>query len=436
MIDGLTDKKILIIGSGESGTGAAVLAKKLNYDVFVSDGSIIPDKYKEVLDINKILYEEGGHHIDTLSNVGLVLKSPGVPEGSMVMQTIRRAGLRVISEIEFAALHYKGTMIAITGSNGKTTTSGLLYHLLNAAGLKAGLAGNYGDSFAGYVAGSPDDVVVLEVSSFQLDDIDSFKPHISILLNITPDHLDRYDYKMENYVASKFKINQNQDKDDYFIINGEDEEMLKYRGQHTLNGRVIEIKADDYLDGVRDLSGRNFELTIKGRHNRFNARCAVEACRLMGISEEKIAHGLATFRNLAHRLEPVATVNGVEYINDSKATNVDSVYYALEAMDRPVVWIAGGTDKGNDYSAIDSLVREKVKALVCMGVDNTKLVKAFKGKVAQMVETNSIKDAVMEAGQLAEEGDIVLLSPACASFDLFKNYMDRGDQFKQMVLSL
>ncbi|HMS98817.1 MAG TPA: UDP-N-acetylmuramoyl-L-alanine--D-glutamate ligase [Saprospiraceae bacterium] len=436
MIDGLTDKKILIIGSGESGTGAAVLAKKLNYDVFVSDGSIIPDKYKEVLDINKILYEEGGHHIDTLSNVGLVLKSPGVPEGSMVMQTIRRAGLRVISEIEFAALHYKGTMIAITGSNGKTTTSGLLYHLLNAAGLKAGLAGNYGDSFAGYVAGSPDDVVVLEVSSFQLDDIDSFKPHISILLNITPDHLDRYDYKMENYVASKFRINQNQDKDDYFIINGDDEEMLKYRGQHTLNGRVIEIKADDYLDGVRDLSGRNFELTIKGRHNRFNARCAVEACRLMGISEEKIAHGLATFRNLAHRLEPVATVNGVEYINDSKATNVDSVYYALEAMDRPVVWIAGGTDKGNDYSAIDSLVREKVKALVCMGVDNTKLVKAFKGKVAQMVETNSIKDAVMKAGQLAEEGDIVLLSPACASFDLFKNYMDRGDQFKQMVMSL
>jgi UDP-N-acetylmuramoylalanine--D-glutamate ligase len=436
VIEGLTDKKILIIGSGESGTGAAVLAKKLNYDVLVSDGSIIPDKYKEVLDINKIPYEEGGHHIDSLSNVGLVLKSPGVPEGSMVMQTIRRAGLRVISEIEFAALHYKGTMIAITGSNGKTTTSGLLYHLLNAAGLKAGLAGNYGDSFAGYVAGSPDDVVVLEVSSFQLDDIDSFKPHISILLNITPDHLDRYDYKMENYVASKFRVNQNQDNDDYFIINGDDEEMLKYRGQHTLNGKVIEIKADDYLDGVRDLRGNNFELTIKGRHNRFNARCAVETCRLMGISEEKIAHGLATFRNLAHRLEPVATVNGVEYINDSKATNVDSVYYALEAMDKPVVWIAGGTDKGNDYSAIDSLVREKVKALVCMGVDNTKLVAAFKGKVAQMVETNSIKDAVMKAGQLAEDGDIVLLSPACASFDLFKNYMDRGDQFKQMVLSL
>ena len=436
MIEGLTDKKILIIGSGESGTGAAVLAKKLNYDVLVSDGSIIPDKYKEVLDINKIPYEEGGHHIDSLSNVGLVLKSPGVPEGSRVMQTIRRAGLRVISEIEFAALHYKGTMIAITGSNGKTTTSGLLYHLLNAAGLKAGLAGNYGDSFAGYVAGSPDDVVVLEVSSFQLDDIDSFKPHISILLNITPDHLDRYDYKMENYVASKFRVNQNQDNDDYFIINGDDEEMLKYRGQHTLNGKVIEIKADDYLDGVRDLRGNNFELTIKGRHNRFNARCAVETCRLMGISEEKIAHGLATFRNLAHRLEPVATVNGVEYINDSKATNVDSVYYALEAMDKPVVWIAGGTDKGNDYSAIDSLVREKVKALVCMGVDNTKLVAAFKGKVAKMVETNSIKDAVMKAGQLAEDGDIVLLSPACASFDLFKNYMDRGDQFKQMVLSL
>ena len=429
-------KKILIIGSGESGTGAAVLAKKLNYDVFVSDGSIIPDKYKEVLDINQIAYEEKGHSIDSLSNVGLVLKSPGVPEGSAVMQKIRRAGVKVISEIEFAALHYKGTMIAITGSNGKTTTSGLLYHLLNAAGLKAGLAGNYGDSFAGYVAGYPEEVVVLEVSSFQLDDIESFKPHIAILLNITPDHLDRYDYKMENYVASKFRINENQGEGDFFIINGDDAEMAKYRQDHGLRGEVIEIKEDDYINGVFRKDGAAFELTIKGRHNRFNARCAVEACRLMGISEEKIALGLSTFRNLAHRLEPVRTVNGVEYINDSKATNVDSVYYALEAMDKPVVWIAGGTDKGNDYSAIETLVKEKVKALVCMGLDNSKLVKAFKGKVPGFVETNTIKDAITEAARLADEGDVVLLSPACASFDLFKNYMDRGDQFKEIVMAL
>ena len=436
MMNEWAGKKILIIGSGESGTGAAVLAKKLNYDVFVSDGSIIPDKYKEVLDINQIAYEEKGHSIDSLSNVGLVLKSPGVPEGSEVMQKIRRAGVKVISEIEFAALHYSGTMIAITGSNGKTTTSGLLYHLLNAAGLKAGLAGNYGDSFAGYVAGNPEEVVVLEVSSFQLDDIESFKPHIAILLNITPDHLDRYDYKMENYVASKFRINENQGEGDFFIINGDDAEMANYRQDHGLRGKVIEIKEDDYINGVFRKDGVAFELTIKGRHNRFNARCAVEACRLMGISEDKIALGLSTFRNLAHRLEPVRTVKGVEYINDSKATNVDSVYYALEAMEKPVVWIAGGTDKGNDYSAIESLVKEKVKALVCMGLDNSKLVKAFKGKVPGLVETNTIKDAITEAARLANEGDVILLSPACASFDLFKNYMDRGDQFKEIVMAL
>ncbi len=274
------------------------------------------------------------------------------------------------------------------------------------------------------------------MSSFQLDDIESFKPHIAILLNITPDHLDRYDYKMENYVASKFRINENQGEGDFFIINGDDAEMANYRQDHGLRGKVIEIKEDDYINGVFRKDGAAFELTIKGRHNRFNARCAVEACRLMGISEDKIALGLSTFRNLAHRLEPVRTVKGVEYINDSKATNVDSVYYALEAMEKPVVWIAGGTDKGNDYSAIESLVKEKVKALVCMGLDNSKLVKAFKGKVPGLVETNTIKDAITEAARLANEGDVILLSPACASFDLFKNYMDRGDQFKEIVMAL
>jgi UDP-N-acetylmuramoylalanine--D-glutamate ligase len=408
----------------------------LKYDVFVSDGGKIADRYKQILIENEIPFEEGSHNFEILSNVVLVLKSPGVPEGSQVMTKIRALGLKVISEIEFASLHYKGTVLAVTGSNGKTTTSGLLYHLLKCAGLDVMLGGNYGDSFAEILVDNNPDYMVLEVSSFQLDDIELFKPHISILLNITPDHLDRYEYKMENYVASKFRINMNQSNDDYFILNHDDLEINNFRKHNVLKGNIIEIGQSGLEKGLPSKDGEIFELTIKGSHNLFNAACAVEACRLIGMDEDKIALGLSTFKNLPHRLESFAMINEVEFVNDSKATNVDSVFYALGAMDKPVIWIAGGTDKGNDYAPIMELVQDKVKALVCMGLDNQKLQSTFENQVAKIISCNSLADAVMNAIRLAEKGDVVLLSPACASFDLFKNYIDRGDQFKAEVLRL
>lgn len=407
----------------------------MNHNVFVSDGGIIGDKYKQKLKESGIPFEEGGHNFDILSNVGLVLKSPGVPEESAVMTKIRALGIKVISEIEFASLHYTGTVLAITGSNGKTTTSGLLYHLLKCAGLDVMLGGNYGDSFAGILCDHHPEYMVLEVSSFQLDDIDTFKPHVAVLLNITPDHLDRYEYKMEKYVASKFRINKNQKAEDYFIINGFDPEIEKYISEHSIYGNIITIEEENINQGILSKDGTKFELTIKGKHNLFNAACAVNACRLIGISEEQIAFGLKTFVNLPHRLETVAIIDGVEYINDSKATNVDSVFYALGAMDKPVVWIAGGTDKGNDYEPIASLVKDKVKAMVCMGIDNGKLIKYFEATVPVIHDCNTLDDAVNRAKSLASPGDVVLLSPACASFDLFKNYIDRGDKFKVKVLS-
>lgn len=426
-------KKIIVIGSGESGTGAAILARQLGHEVFVSDGGNISDENKELLNQNEVPFEEGQHSFDKLSNVGLVLKSPGVPEKSEVMTRIRSLGIKVISEIEFAFNHYKGTILAVTGSNGKTTTSGLLYHLLKTAGLDVRIGGNYGKSFAALVAEGQSDYMVLEVSSFQLDDIDQFKPYIAILLNITPDHLDRYEYKMENYVASKFRINENQDENDFFIINGDDVEINGYIKNHTINGKLKTVNKPDYEKGILSKDGRVFEMTLKGQHNYFNAKSAVEACRILGISEDKIGEGLKSFINLPHRLEPVAIIDGVEYLNDSKATNVDSVFYALGAMTKLVVWIAGGTDKGNDYAAIMHLVKEKVKALVCMGVDNGKLYEAFDG-IIPMYDTHSMEEAVKTAKSVSIEGDVVLLSPACASFDLFKNYMDRGEKFKEEVL--
>jgi UDP-N-acetylmuramoylalanine--D-glutamate ligase len=407
----------------------------MNHNVFVSDGGIIADMYKQKLKESGIPFEEGGHNFDILSNVGLVLKSPGVPEESAVMTKIRAMGIKVISEIEFASIHYKGTVLAITGSNGKTTTSGLLYHLLKCAGLDVMLGGNYGDSFAGILCEHQPKYMVLEVSSFQLDDIDTFRPHVAVLLNITPDHLDRYEYKMENYVASKFRINKNQGAEDFFIINGFDPEIEKYKSEHSINGKVLTVDDQDTNQGILSKDGTKFELTIKGKHNLFNVACAVTACRLIGIDDDQIALGLKTFVNLPHRLETVAIIDGVEYINDSKATNVDSVYYALGAMDKPVVWIAGGTDKGNDYEPIAALVKEKVKALVCMGIDNSKLLTFFEGKLPAMEDCNTLQDAVRKAKSIAASGDVVLLSPACASFDLFKNYIDRGDKFKSEVLS-
>jgi UDP-N-acetylmuramoylalanine--D-glutamate ligase len=423
----------MVIGSGESGTGAAILAKQLGYDVFVSDGGKISHENKELLNQNNVPFEEGQHDFDKLSNVGLILKSPGVPEKSEVMSRIRSMGLKVISEIEFAFKFYEGKILAVTGSNGKTTTSGLLFHMLKTAGFDVRIGGNYGKSFAALVAEGKSEYMVLEVSSFQLDDIDTFKPYISILLNITPDHLDRYDYKMANYVASKFRINKNQDENDFFIINGDDFEINEYKKNHTINGKIRTVNKSDYEEGILSKDGRVFEMALKGQHNYFNARSAVEVCRILNISEDKIGEGLKSFINLPHRLEPVAIIDGVEYLNDSKATNVDSVYYALGAMSKPVVWIAGGTDKGNDYSAILQLVKEKVKALVCMGVDNHKLYEAFEG-VVPLYDTHSLEEAIKTARLVSSSGDVVLLSPACASFDLFKNYMDRGDKFKEEIL--
>ncbi|MBK9149814.1 MAG: UDP-N-acetylmuramoyl-L-alanine--D-glutamate ligase [Saprospiraceae bacterium] len=430
-------RSVAIIGAGESGTGAALLAKKNKLEVFVSDSGKIPDRYKEELNTHEIAFEEGSHDFERLLVTDLVIKSPGVPEHAPVLRMLKEKGRKVISEIEFGYLFFSGLTIAITGSNGKTTASGLLYHLLKTAGRNVALGGNYGRSFARIIAESDPEWMVLEISSFQLDDIETFRPHVSILLNITPDHLDRYEYSMDRYAAAKFRICMNQGQDDYFIYNADDPAILS-----RLNGikslvRQVPVSIKEFHKGLPSKDGdKIFEMSLKGRHNLLNAACVVEACRILGLTEEEIQMGLKSFVNLPHRLEPVRTIGGVEYINDSKATNVDSVWYALDAMDSPVVWIAGGTDKGNDYTALHELVKKKVKALVCLGVDNKKLVESFRDIVPLIRETRDVREAVRIASDLADSGDKVLLSPACASFDLFQNYMDRGDQFKAAVMQL
>jgi UDP-N-acetylmuramoylalanine--D-glutamate ligase len=430
-------KSVTILGAGESGIGAALLAKKMGMDVFVSDFGTIAAHFKKELIDNNVPYEEGGHDFDKVLVTEVVVKSPGVPEHAPVLRMLKEKGYKVISEIEFGYLFFSGLTIAITGSNGKTTTSGLLYHILKKAGLNVALGGNYGRSFARILAEDEPEVMVLEISSFQLDDIDTFKPHISILLNITPDHLDRYDYKMANYVNSKFRITMNQSDADYFIFNGDDPEIISKLSDFSSSATGISITSDDYISGIpsKDGSG-NFEVSIKGRHNLFNAACAVAASRLLNLTEHQIAEGLRTFINLPHRLESCGIINGVEFINDSKATNVDSVYYALDAMTKPIIWIAGGTDKGNDYSVLYPIVEGKVKALICLGLDNEKLKDSFKPYISAIYETTKVSEAVESGLKLGAPGDVVLLSPACASFDLFKNYMDRGDQFKAEVQSL
>ena len=342
--------KIGIIGSGESGTGAALLAKKLNYEVFISDGGKIPEEYKKVIIENGIAFEEGNHSLEILSNIGLVIKSPGVPNESRVIKTLKSAGVKIISEIEFGFLHCTSKVLAVTGSNGKTTASGLFYHILSKSGYDVAIGGNYGISFAGLLIERNPEYVVLEVSSFQLDDIETFKPHVAILLNITPDHMDRYEYDISKYAKSKLRITENQTSEDLFIFNGDDAYTMEYFDAASCEATKKGITKYEYENGIPSKEGSLFEISIKGRHNLFNACCVVEACRYLGLNEDQIAHGLSTFKNQPHRLETVAVINGVEFINDSKATNVDSVYYALEAMDRPVIWIAGGTDKGNDYS--------------------------------------------------------------------------------------
>ena len=430
-------KSVTIIGAGESGVGAALLAKKMGMDVFVSDFGSIAEHYKKELTDSNVPFEEGGHNFEKVLVTEVVVKSPGVPEHAPVLRMLKEKGRKVISEIEFGHSFFSGLTIAVTGSNGKTTTSGLLYHVLKTAGLNVALGGNYGRSFARIIAEDAPEVMVLEISSFQLDDIETFKPHIAILLNITPDHLDRYEYKMANYVNAKFRVAMNQTSADYFIINGDDPEITNKMQEFAGEQKVIRITEDAYLQGIvsKDAS-KIFELSIKGRHNLFNAACVVEACRMLNLPEHAIATGLKSFVNLPHRLESCGEINGIEFINDSKATNVDSVYYALDAMTKSVIWIAGGTDKGNDYSVLFPLIKDRVKALICLGMDNEKLKSSFKSHIPIIYETTKVSEAVETGLKLGESGDVVLLSPACASFDLFKNYMDRGDQFKACVQGL
>ena len=431
--------KIAILGGGESGTGAALLAKHLGHEVFLSDGGSLKENYKTELQDKGIPYEEGIHTWTSIFEADEIIKSPGIPDGLPPIAELRRLGKPVISEIEFAGRHTAATIIGITGSNGKTTTTRLTHHLLKTGGINAAIGGNVGLSFARNIIENKYDHYVLELSSFQLDGIVTFRPHIAILLNITPDHLDRYEYKMENYVRSKFRIAMNQLPEDLLITNADDKEVQNYLKSNQLAPRRIEIPT--HFDSTKKLvvAGSEFDMTkcrLKGPHNFFNASCAIHAAKAVGVGDEAIQEGLNTFVNDPHRLEFVAEINGVEYINDSKATNVDSVFYALQAMEKPVVWIAGGTDKGNDYSPIEDLVRQKVKALICLGVDNSKLRDVFSPNLKNIEEARSAKEAVERATIYAESGDVVLLSPACASFDLFKNYEDRGNQFKAAVNDL
>ncbi|RMG84596.1 MAG: UDP-N-acetylmuramoyl-L-alanine--D-glutamate ligase [Bacteroidetes bacterium] len=434
----MTRTKIAILGGGESGVGAALLAKKLNFDVFLSDSGTIRENYRTELEKNAIPYEEKQHTLDKITEATEIIKSPGIPNHSSIIRAIKNQGIPVISEIEFASRHTNAKIIGITGSNGKTTTTNLTGHLLSSAGLSVGIGGNVGRSFARNITEHTKDFYVLELSSFQLDDIVRFRPHIAILLNITPDHLDRYQYKMDLYADAKLRIAMNQTPEDMFIFNADD--PLIRKRLPLVQSRRLPVKNNQKPTRGRLKAGNTeFDMTrcvLKGSHNYFNACCAILAARAAGASDEAIQKGLDTFVNAPHRLEFVASRNGVDYINDSKATNVDAVFYALQAMDKPVVWIAGGTDKGNDYSALFELAEKKVKALICLGADNRKLVEAFSPFVKIIEEVDSAKAAVARAAVFAEPGDVVLLSPACASFDLFNNYEHRGDLFKRAVMDM
>lgn len=431
--------KIAILGAGESGTGAALLAKAKGHEVFVSDLGAIQDHFKRELESEGIEYEEGKHTWERILTAEEVIKSPGIPDKAPLVKALRENGIPVISEIEFAARYSNTFTIGITGSNGKTTTTNLTWHLLHQAGLKAGLGGNVGYSFARLVLEGNYDYFVLELSSFQLDGVLKFRPDIAMLLNITPDHLDRYEYKMENYVASKFRIAMNQTESDLFIFNADDANMSEYMSRHAIAARRAPI-GESLIEDTRIKVGNSVfdmsETPLQGRHNYMNALFAVQTAQALGLSEDAIRAGLKSFINVPHRMERITEINGVQYINDSKATNVDAVFYALDAMTAPVVWIVGGQDKGNDYEPLRQLVRQKVRAIVCLGVDNAKIVEFFGADVADITETNSAETAAYAAMQLAQPGDAVLLSPACASFDLFRNYEDRGDQFREAVLKI
>ena len=442
--------RIVVLGGGESGVGSAVLAKVKGFDVFLSDMGKVSEKYASVLNEWEIPFEEGKHSEELILNADEVIKSPGIPSTAPMVQKIEAKGINVISEIEFAGRYDNAKKICITGSNGKTTTTSLIYHLLQQAGLNVGLGGNIGKSYAYQVATEKFDIYVLELSSFQLDNVYDFKADIAIITNITPDHLDRYGHDMENYVKAKFRITRNMSSDDCFIFCSDDEITINHLNKIVVKAQKLPftqktevkqgafVKDDKMVVRYRQEECDMFlqELALGGRHNVYNSMAAAIAAKVMDIDNAAIRNGLSTFQAVEHRLEKVLSIGDVLYINDSKATNVDAAWYALECQTRPVVWIVGGTDKGNDYESLIPLAQEKVKAMICMGLDNKKFHDSFEGTVSEIHDVTSAEDAVKLAHKIAEAGDVVLLSPCCASFDLFKNYEDRGRQFKEAVRKL
>jgi UDP-N-acetylmuramoylalanine--D-glutamate ligase len=443
--------KIVILGGGESGAGASILAKKKGFDVFLSDAGKIQDKYKNALINHDINWEEGKHSLEKILEADEVIKSPGIPDKVAVIEAIKQQGIPIISEIEFAGRYTNAKKICITGSNGKTTTTLLTYHVLKSAGYNVGIAGNVGKSFAWQVAENDYDYFVLEISSFQLDGMYNFKADVAVLLNITPDHLDRYDYSFEKYVESKMRILQNQTNDDFFIYNHDDAAIQSWLSKNDIASKKYPFSStQEFAEGafLKDKREINIsvnkvalnidimEMTIQGIHNAKNSMASGIAARLVDVRKEFIKQSFCDFQNIEHRLEPVGFVKGIEFINDSKATNVNSAWYALESMTKPVIWIVGGQEKSNDYAELIPLVIAKVKAIVCLGKDNKNIIKIFKNHVSNIIETNTAKDAVFEAYNLGEPGDVVLLSPACASFDLFENFEERGQKFKQAVFDL
>ncbi|MFK7001715.1 UDP-N-acetylmuramoyl-L-alanine--D-glutamate ligase [Flavobacterium oreochromis] len=442
--------RLVVLGGGESGVGTAILGKKRGYEVFVSDFGKMKDTYKEVLSLHKIKFEDEKHTEELILNADVVMKSPGIPDKAPIVKKLIEKKVPVLSEIEFTNQFTKAITVGITGSNGKTTTTMLTYHLLKQGGLNVGLAGNIGKSFAWQVADDKFDTYVLELSSFQLDGVETYKPHIAIITNISPDHLDRYEYKYENYIASKFRITMNQTEQDYLIYDADDEAIINWLSSNSTKAKLIPFSISKKLDFGAYLENNVIkfnitneifdmpinEISLEGKHNVKNAMAAATVAQLLKIRKSTIRESLSDFQAVEHRLEKVLKINNVQYINDSKATNVNAAFFALDSISTPTVWIVGGVDKGNDYTELLPLVNEKVKAIICLGVDNKKIIESFGDIVDEILEAGSMAEAVKQAYRLAEKGDTVLLSPACASFDLFENYEDRGRQFKQAVQNL
>ena len=443
-------KRLVILGGGESGVGTAILGKQKGWEVFLSDKGSLKPHYRETLNKEGIQWEEGTHTEEKILSADVIMKSPGIPDKAPIIKKAHEKGIAVISEIEFASQYTDSLIVGITGSNGKTTTTLLTYHIFKEAGLQVGLGGNIGYSFAELVATKNPPYYVLEISSFQLDGIEHFAPHIAVLLNITPDHLDRYDYKFENYINSKFRIAMNQTENDYLIYDADDEVITQWLSTHTIKSKLIPFSIEKELPQGAFLKDNKIyimlenqtteidveEISLRGKHNIKNTMAASVAARLVNIRNNSLRESLKGFKGAPHRLEEVKVVEGVTYVNDSKATNVNSVFYALDTIKTPIVWIVGGQDKGNDYNSLLPYVHEKVRAIVCLGVDNTPIIQSFHNTIGTLVETRSMDEAVKLAQGFAQEGDTVLLSPACASFDLFKNYEERGDLFKAAVQKL